>query len=114
MLKYLVAIPCFDTVYTDFMLSLLNMKRVGECYCQVIKSSLIYDARNKLAERAVKDGFDRMLWLDSDILFDPDLMEKLAARLDNGLEYVSGLYFKRNYPTEPVVYKTIIQRKDGN
>ena len=112
MLKYLIAIPCFDTVYTDFMLSLLNMQRIGQVYCQVVKSSLIYDARNRLAKQAVDDGFDRMLWLDSDIMFEPDLMLRLAEHLDNGLEYVSGLYFKRQYPTAPVCFKTITQRTE--
>lgn len=114
MLKYLVAIPCFDTVYTDFMLSLLNMQRVGECYCQVVKSSLIYNARNELAQQAIGNKFDRVLWLDSDILFDPDLMVRLSKHLDDGLEYVSGLYFKRQYPTEPVCFQTITQTRDGN
>lgn len=113
MLKYIIAIPCFDTVYTDFMLSLLNMQRIGKVFCQVVKSSLIYDARNTLAKEAVNKEFDRVLWLDSDIVFDPDLMVRLAKHLDDGCEYVSGLYFKRNYPTEPVCYKTITQVKDG-
>lgn len=113
MLKYLVAIPCFDTVYTDFMLSLLNLQRVGQCYLQVVKSSLIYDARNKLAKHAIDGGYDRVLWLDSDILFESDLMIKLAEHLDNGLEYVSGLYFKRQYPTEPVCFQNIVQNYEG-
>lgn len=112
-MKYLVAIPCFDMVHTDFMLSMLNMQRVGECYCQVVKSSLIYDARNKLVQQAIDNGFDRILWLDSDIVFDPDLMVRLAKHIDDGLEYVSGLYFKRQYPTEPVVFQTITQVQDG-
>lgn len=113
MLKYLVAIPCFDTVYTDFMLSLLNLQRVGQCYLQVVKSSLIYDARNKLAKHAIDGGYDRVLWLDSDILFESDLMIKLAEHLDNGLEYASGLYFKRQYPTEPVCFQNIVQNYEG-
>ena len=112
-MKYLVAIPCFDMVHTDFMLSLLNMQRVGESYCQVVKSSLIYDARNSLAKQAINGGFDRILWLDSDIVFDPDLMVRLARYLDDGYEYVSGLYFKRQYPTEPVCFKTITQVQEG-
>lgn len=112
-MKYLVAIPCFDMVYTDFMLSLLNMQRVGESYCQVVKSSLIYNARNSLTKQAIDGGFDRILWLDSDIVFGPDLMVRLARHLDDGYEYMSGLYFKRQYPTEPVCYKTITQVQEG-
>lgn len=112
-MRYLVAIPCFDMVHTDFMLSLLNMQRVGESYCQVVKSSLIYDARNSLAKQAINNDFDRILWLDSDIVFDPDLMVRLARHLDDGYEYMSGLYFKRQYPTEPVCFKTITQVQEG-
>ena len=113
MLKYLIAVPCLDMVHVDFMLSILNMQRVGECHLQVIKSSLIYDARNRLATSAIDNNFDRVLWLDSDIVFEPNLMTKLALDLDNGIEYISGLYFKRQYPTEPVVFKTIAQTQDG-
>lgn len=113
MLKYLIAIPCFDMVHTDFMLSLLNMQRVGQVFCQVVKSSLIYDARNKLVAQAIDNKFDRIMWLDSDIVFDPDLMVRLSRNMDAGLEYVSGLYFKRQYPTEPVCFKTITQQQEG-
>ena len=113
MLKYLIAIPCFDMVNTDFMLSLLNMERVGQVFCQVVKSSLIYDARNKLVNQAIDNRFDRIMWLDSDIVFDPYLMLKLSQDMDSGLEYVSGLYFKRQYPTEPVCFKTITQQQEG-
>lgn len=112
--KYLIAIPCFDTVHTDFMLSLINMQRIGQVYCQVVKSSLIYNARNELAQQAVDNKFDRVLWLDSDITFQPTLMRDLASHLDNGIEYVSGLYFKRNYPTSPVIYKTITRIQERN
>lgn len=111
--KTLIAIPCFDTVYTDFMLSLMNIQRVGDVRCQVIKSSLIYDARNRLAEQAIKGEYDYVLWLDSDMLFDPDLMVRMIQHMEDGYEYVSGLYFKRQYPTEPVVFKTVSQEMDG-
>lgn len=114
MLKYLVAIPCFDTVYTDFMLSMLNLQRPPETYLQVVKSSLIYDARNNIVKEAIKGGYDRVLWFDSDILFEPDTMNKFIKRLDDGLEFVSGLYFKRQYPTDPVCFKNLTQVQEGN
>lgn len=110
--KYLIAIPCFDMVHTDFMLSLLNMTRIGEVYCQVVKSSLIYNARNTLAKQAIDNNFDRILWLDSDIMFDPNLMVRLADRLNGGIKYCSALYFKRQFPTEPVCYSRIIQTNE--
>lgn len=113
--KILIAIPCMDMVHTDFMISLNNLQRTEGTACAVTKGSLIYSARNSLTKQAIASGFDRILWLDSDMAFDSDLLLKLSAHINNGCEYVSGIYFKRIYPTEPVLYKTIEQRqtKDG-
>ena len=109
--KILIAIPCMDMVHTDFMISLNNLQRIGATSCAVTKSSLVYSARNSLVKQAIEKGYDRILWLDSDMAFDSDLLAKLSAHIDNGCEYVSGLYFKRTYPTEPVLYKSIEQRQ---
>ena len=104
-MKTLVAIPCMDMVHTEFFRSVLGMKLVGEVDYTMTMTSLIYDARNQLAERAVKGGFDRVLWLDSDMVFDNDLFKRLHTRLDEGYECVSGLYFARKPPYNPVIYK---------
>lgn len=104
-MRTLICIPCMDMVHTEFMKSLLGMRRVGETQITISCSSLIYDARNNMARRAVKEGFDRVLWLDSDMTFDADLMERLSAHLDAGKEFISGLYFTRKAPVRPVLYK---------
>ena len=103
-MRTLICIPCMDMVHTEFMKSFLSMRRVGETKITISCSSLIYDARNTMARRAVKENFDRVLWLDSDMSFEPDFMERLSARLDEGYEYVSGLYFTRKAPVRPVLY----------
>lgn len=104
-MKTLICIPCMDMVHTEFLKSLLAMRRPGESKFTISCSSLIYDARNSMAKRAVANGFDRILWLDSDMVFEPDLMERLSARLDEGKEFVSGIYFTRKAPVRPVLYK---------
>lgn len=103
-MKTLICIPCMDMVHTEFMKSLLAMRRPGDTKIVISQSSLIYDARNNMARQAVKGGFDRVMWLDSDMSFEPDLMERLSARLDEGYDFVSGLYFTRKAPIRPVVY----------
>ena len=106
-MKTLIAIPCMDMVHTVFMRSLLGLERVGDVRFGISCSSLIYDARNSLAKQAVIEGFDRILWLDSDMEFEPDLLVKLSADMDEGRELVSGLYFKRKAPVKPVIYKEL-------
>ena len=95
-----------DMVHTQFLRSILGMRAIGVCEYSLTQSSLIYDARNLLAAKAVNEGFDRVLWLDSDMIFDTDLMERLSARLDEGYDFVSGLYFTRRDPVRPVLFKS--------
>lgn len=106
-MKTLIAIPCMDTVPTAFLMALLSLEKSGDCDVSLSVSSLIYDARNQLAHKAVSEGYDRVLWLDSDMQFDRDLMTRLHAALDEGHDMVSALYFKRKDPIDPVICKAI-------
>ena len=107
-MRTLVALPCMDMVHTVFLKSLLGMDRVGQVGFAFSCSSLVYDARNTLAKQAVTEGYDRVLWLDSDMDFQPDLLKRLSEDMDEGhYELVSGLYFKRKAPVKPVIYKEL-------
>lgn len=107
-MKTLISIPCMDMVHTQFMRSLLQMTKVGEVGFALSSSSLVYDARNTLAKQAVDGGFDRVLWLDSDMDFKPDMFVNLMQDMDdNNLEIVGGIYFSRKEPVVPVVYQRV-------
>lgn len=113
-MRTLIAIPAMDMVHTIFFKSCLEMDRVGECRFALTSSSLVYAARNDLAKKAVTEGFHRILWLDSDMEIPVDAMKRLSAHLDDGLEFVSGLYFKRRAPIEPCIYKEVGYYKGDN
>ena len=106
-MKTLIAIPCMDMIHADFVRALLSLEISGEVQYTFAQSSLIYDARNQLAEIAVKGGFDRVLWLDSDMQFPASTFRRLHEHLDLGAEMVTGLYFGRRPPFAPVVYRDI-------
>lgn len=106
-MKTLIAIPAMDMLHTVFFKSVVGLDKVGEVRFALTSSSLVYAARNTLAKQAVDEGFDRVLWLDSDMEFGPDFMKRLSADLDEGLEMVSDLYFKRKAPVEPCIYKEV-------
>ncbi len=72
-MRTLICIPCLDMVHTEFMRNLLSLRIIGEAQFAIAQSSLVYDSRNILSVQAICDGFDRTLWLDSDMTFDPDL-----------------------------------------
>lgn len=108
-MKTMIAIPCMDKIDTPFVQSLLQMPK-PDCEVAFAVSSLIYDARNILAEKAVNDGYDAVLWLDSDMVFQPDLLERLSVHLKEH-EFVTGVYSTRKPQYVPCVYSDITPGK---
>lgn len=111
-MKYLVAIPCMDMMPTQFVKSLVGMRVNGTLEIAFSANSLVYDSRNNMAKKAVEEGFDRVLWFDSDMTFGNDVFERLTARMDEGLDFISGLYFRRKQPIEPTIFKTLYMLND--
>lgn len=106
-MRTLIAVPAMDMLSTDFCRSCVGLQLSGEVQWTFSQGSLVYDGRNILADTAVREGFDRVLWLDSDMVFDPYLFQRLSEHLDLGKEMVSGLYVSRKTPIHPVIYKSI-------
>ena len=109
----LVAIPCMDNVPTRFVKSLVHLRPVGEVAIAFTEGTLVDVARNILAKQAVDNGYERILWLDSDMEFPPELLEVLSKDLDEGREFVGGLYFTRREPYHPVIYDQITAQRKG-
>lgn len=110
--KIMIAVPMFHTVDTQFMTSLMGIKKVGKTQVVTLAGSLVYKARNALALKAIQDGFDYILWLDSDMVFEPDILEKLYAHAEDGKEYITGIYFRRTFPTCPIISKELVWKRD--
>ena len=112
-MKTLIAIPCMDMMHTSFVCSLISQPPLKDkTEITFGANSLIYDTRNQLTEKAIKEGFDRVLWIDSDMTFSPDFSHRLAARLDEGYEFVSGLYITRKNPPKPVIFKKLTEKPE--
>ena len=113
-MRTMIAVPCMDMVHTLFFSSMMNLHKPEGTEIAVSCSSLVYNARNLLAKKAIDEGFDRVLWLDSDMVFDADLMDRLSADMDKGLQYVCGLFFTRKNPLKPCIYKYMGNRTNEN
>lgn len=110
-MKILVACPCTNKVDTDFMTSLLQLERVPDTHFSFMQGSLVYDSRNAFAVNAITQGYDRILFVDSDMVLTPDTLKRLSADMDTGLDYVTGLCFSRQSPIKPMIYKTLDVKK---
>lgn len=103
-MKVLIAVPSMDQVPAQFTASLAMLRKTEETSVAFEISSLVYTARNNLATSAIKHDVDYVLWLDSDMQFGPDTLERLYADYKAGKgDIISGLYFRRVAPFKPVL-----------
>lgn len=107
--KVLIAVPALDTMPTQTAYCMLSLKRDCLSRFSFIVRASCHDARNMLAREAIDSGADRVLWLDSDMVFDDDIMIRLGEDLDSmkAWSLVCGIYFKREIPTTPVIYDSV-------
>lgn len=102
-MKILIAVPCMDSVPAQFAQSLATLNKVGDCLVAFQMGSLIYTSRNDLAKKAIECACDYVLWLDSDMVFEPNTLEKLLNDREHG-DIISGLYFRRVSPYTPTIF----------
>ena len=101
--KTLIAVPCHDMVHAEFTRALMNLDKPAGTGFAMITNTLIYTSRNLIAQEAVKAGFDRVLWIDSDMIFPSDTLIRLSADLDEGRDLVSALCFTRRETSFPCI-----------
>lgn len=115
MSKILIAIPCMDQVPAPFAQSLAMIQKTDDnVACAFQMGSLIYTSRNNLSLQAIKGEFDYMLWLDSDMVFQQDLLIRMKQTMDEkGLDFLTGLYFRRVPPFTPVLFNKLDIDENG-
>lgn len=107
-MNILIAVPSMDSVPAVFAQSLAMLKKVGNCAVAFQVGSLVYESRNDLAKYAVQSEADYVLWLDSDMMFEPELLEKMMATLEeHDLDILTGIYYRRRHPFSPVLMKKL-------
>ena len=108
-MKLMIAVPTTDYIHADFVKSLvdleaeLNRQKISH-KVEILSGTLVYIARNKLAQKAVNDGYTHVLWLDSDMVFNDQVVDDLQFC---GKEMVCGAFVSRRPPYGPCVYTSI-------
>ena len=107
--KLLIAVPCTDYMPADFVKSLMGMtqhlSREGIAYHVEIKAgTLVYMARDSLACQAINDGYTHILFLDSDMIFDENIVETLDFC---GKDFVCGAFQSRRPPYNSCIFSQL-------
>lgn len=105
MSKVFIAVPSMDTLPALFCQSLALLRRAGDTMIGFEVGSLVYNARNNLARQAIKAEADWILWLDSDMVFGPDLLQRMMkVCTENDIEFLTALCFRRKPPYTPCLF----------
>ena len=104
--KLLIAVPCTDYIHAEFVKSLMKMtghlQREGVRFAvEIVAGTLVYFARNKLACKAINEEFTHILFLDSDMVFDEEIVETLTFC---GKDFVCGAFQSRRPPYGSCVF----------
>lgn len=108
-MKILIAIPAFDNIPTEFVKSLMAL--LQRLYSDGVKvdvkfitGTLVHVARDRLAAHAIMNNYTHVLWLDSDMVFDDELLYDLQfAHKD----FVSGIARSRHSPYVSCLFSDI-------
>jgi hypothetical protein len=88
-----VLVPASGMIEPGCELGLGELERRGYVVRRVFGFSAIDFGRSVLASEALRDGFQEIMWIDSDINFHPDDVEKLRS---HQLPIACGIYAKKN------------------
>lgn len=90
--RCVVLVPSGHAIEPHCEFSLRQLEALGFVVRRLYGFSQIDVARNRLASEALADGFDELMWIDSDIAFEPQSVQRLRS---HGLPIVCGLYPKK-------------------
>ena len=113
-MKIFIAVPSLDTGPALFCQSLALLQRAGDTMIGFEVGSLVYNARNNLARQAIKAEADYVLWLDSDMVFSPDLLQRMMkVSKENDIDFLTGLCFRRKPPYTPTLFDKLERLENG-
>lgn len=100
--KIMIGIPTLDTIKTETMISLFGASAMIQYPAQlhVHKGCYVHDSRNKIADYAIENGATHVMFVDSDMQFPADGIQRLIER---ERDVVGGLYFRRQAPHLPTI-----------
>lgn len=96
-MKILIAIPTFENIAPETFKSIYDLQTNHETTFEYCKGYDCAKARNTIAQKAVSGGFDYVLMVDSDMIIQPDTLEKM---LEYPVPVCVGVYPRKNTESE--------------
>jgi hypothetical protein len=91
--RCVVLVPVAISIEPECAEALRELERRGYAVRRVRGYSQIDLGRSHMASDALADGFEELMWVDSDVAFKPDDVERLRS---HNLPIAAGLYARKN------------------
>lgn len=101
-LSILVGIPCLDSIKTETFTSLFSASNQLNCPTRldIHKSCYVHDSRNKIVAKAIELGVSHLMFIDSDMQFPADGINRLLAQ---DKDIIGAVYYRRQTPHHPTL-----------
>ena len=108
-MKLLIGIPSLDFMHVEFVKSLtaliIRLKNDGINFdVQIENGTLVYVARDRIACKAINEGYTHVLWFDSDMVFTDDILD---TPMFSGKDFVSGICHSRRKGYHSCLFKDL-------
>ena len=114
MSKILIGTPFKDIATDNYIKSLADLiihtQAAGHEVAYINEHGGLYDARDRICQRAMREHFDYMLQIDSDMTFPPDALCRL---IDRNVDVITGVYVGKEEHHKPVLF-TELHKDDAN
>lgn len=113
-MKILIGTPFKDAAPDEFIKCLVDMVLYTQAQGHEVEFTNehggLYDCRDRICKRVMREHFDYMLQLDSDMTFPPDALCKL---LERDVDVITGVYVGKGENHKPVLF-TELHKDDEN
>lgn len=105
MARGVIGVPCpVQGRWSSFYGCLEGLRRPPDWEVVQSRGSSVAANRNNIVERALDLGADHIFWLDDDLVFKPEVLEKL---LKHNVDIVVGLSLGRHPPFDPLWFQAM-------
>ena len=91
-----ILVPAAQYIEPACERGLRQLEATGYPVWRVYGYAAIDVGRSHIATRALREGFDELMWIDADVAFDPPAIDRLRS---HNLDLVAGLYAKKGAPS---------------
>lgn len=108
MTKVMIGLPIHRPVefkVFESFIRMTNQRNDIKLEFSMVSNSLIYDAREYVAEQFMKSDNEYLMFIDSDMTFHPQSLQFL---LRHDKEFVTAKAFKRVHPYQPCFYTKVL------